>query len=63
MIHKLKVRQTVVQAFQELDGAALYQIVRLMPFCPHGEPQYLIRCRQRGRERLVREAEIKAAFA
>jgi hypothetical protein len=63
MTHKLKIRQAVVQAFQELDSATLYHVVRLMPFCSRGEPQYLIRCRQKGKEGLVREKEIKPVFA
>jgi hypothetical protein len=63
MSHKLKVGQAVVPAFREMDGMALYQIVRLMPLCFLGQPQYMIRCRRKGAERLVRETEIKGAFA
>jgi hypothetical protein len=48
MSHQLKVGQAVVQAFRELDRSLTYQIVRLMPPCSQGEPQYLIRCRIRG---------------
>jgi hypothetical protein len=62
MSHKLKVGQAVVQAFRGLDRSAAYQIVRLMPACTRGEPQYLIQCRLKGLRRLVREAEIAAAF-
>jgi hypothetical protein len=62
MSHQLKVGQAVVQAFRELDRSLTYQIVRLMPPCSQGEPQYLIRCRIRGLQRLVREKEITAAF-
>ena len=62
MSHKLKVGQAVVQAFRGLDRSMTYQIVRLMPACSQGEPQYLIRCRLKGIQRLVREAEIAPAF-
>ncbi len=63
MSHRLKVGQTVVQAFRGLDRSVTYKVVRLMPVCDKGEPQYLIQCRMRGLRRLVREAEIAAAFS
>ncbi len=63
MSHTLKIGQAVVQAFRGSDRSVTYQIVRLMPLCDRGEPQYLIQCRTRGLRRLVREAEILAAFS
>ena len=62
MTHKLKVGQSVVQAYRGMDHTVMYQIVRLMPLCSKGTPQYLIACRIKGLQRLVREAEIKPAF-
>lgn len=62
MSQKFKVGQAVVQAFRNLDHSVTYQIVRLMPACFRGEPQYLIQCRLKGTRRLVREEEIAAAF-
>ena len=62
MSHKLKVGQTVVQAFRGGDPSVTFQIVRLEPACPGGEPQYLIRCPLKGHRRVVRETEIAPAF-
>lgn len=62
MSHKLRVGQTVVQAFRGLDRSITYQIVRLVSVCPKGEPQYLIRCREKGLQRIVQEGEIASAF-
>ena len=42
MSHELKIGQAVVQAFRSPDRSVTYQIVRLMPACDQGEPQYLI---------------------
>lgn len=62
MSHKLKVGQAIVQAFRGGDQSVTFQIVRLEPACPRGEPQYLIRCPLKGHRRVVRETEIAPAF-
>jgi hypothetical protein len=63
MSHGLKIGQAVVPAFRCPDRSVTYQIVRLLPACDRGEPQYLIQCRTKGLRRLVRESEISAAFS
>ncbi len=60
-MHKFKPKQAVVPAQSGRERPEICEIVRLMPELPNGEPQYRIRGRESGVERVVREAEIKAA--
>ncbi|HEX2137198.1 MAG TPA: hypothetical protein VHG30_15065 [Microvirga sp.] len=62
MSDRLKIGQAVVPAFSA-DRSRIYDIVRLRPAPPRGEPAYEIRCRLTGSLRLVGELEIKPAFA
>ncbi len=61
-MHKFKLKQAVVPARMEPEGRDIYEIVRLLPELPNGEPQYRIQGRESKTERVVREGEIKAAF-
>lgn len=61
-MHKLKLKQTVVPAHSGREWPDIYEIVRLMPELPNGEPQYRIKGRKTGVEQVVREGEIKPLF-
>ncbi|HEX2553926.1 MAG TPA: hypothetical protein VHL98_09500 [Microvirga sp.] len=61
-MHRLKVKQAVVPAQSGRERPDTYEIVRLLPELPNGEPQYRIRGRESGVERVVREAEIRPLF-
>ena len=61
-MHKFKLEQAVIPARMEREGRDIYEIVRLLPELPNGEPQYRIQGQDSKIERVVREGEIKAAF-
>jgi hypothetical protein len=63
MSHKMKVGQSVVSTHQRQERPDVYEVVRLMPETVSGEPQYQIKGKSNGIQRVVREAEIKAAFS
>ncbi len=61
-MHKLKLRQAVVPARASTERHEVYEIVRLLPELPNGEPHYRIQGRESGVERVVRESEIRPFF-
>ena len=61
-MHKMKVQQAVIAAHDKSKRPEVYEVVRLMPALPNGEPQYRIKGRESGGERVVREGEIRALF-
>ncbi len=61
-MHKLKLKQAVVPAHSGRERPDIYEIIRLMPELPTGDPQYRIKGRETGVERVVREGEIKPLF-
>jgi hypothetical protein len=61
-VHKFKLKQAVVPTHAAREPRDTYEIIRLMPELPNGEPQYRIRGRDSGIERVVHEAEIKPLF-
>ena len=61
-MHKFKLKQAVIPARMEREGRDVYEVIRLMPELPNGEPQYRIQGRETKIERVVRESEIKPAF-
>ena len=61
-MHKFKLKQAVVPVRTEREGRDVYEIIRLMPDLPNGEPQYRIQGRESKIERVVRESEIRPLF-
>lgn len=61
-MHKFKLKQAVVPAHWGREGRDVYEIIRLLPELPNGEPQYRIQGRDTKIERVVRESEIRPLF-
>ncbi len=61
-MHKLQPGQAVVPAHSGPEPTSIWEIVGLLPARPNEEPQYRIRERDGGTERVVSESEIKPLF-
>lgn len=61
-MHKLAIGQAV-RAVSCADANRLYYVVRKLKAPVGSEPHYRIKCGVRGSEHVVRETEIRPAFA
>ena len=61
-MHKFKLRQAVVPAHSGPEPKHTCEIVSLLPVKADDEPQYRIKERDSGIERIVSEREIKPLF-
>jgi hypothetical protein len=63
MAHKFRVGQLVRPREKLLDNTGIYEILRVLPSGPDGEPLYRVKAATGPIQRVLREADIEPASA
>jgi hypothetical protein len=63
MTHKFRVGQLVRPREKLLDNTGIYEILRVLPSGPDGEPLYRVKAATGPIQRVLREADIEPASA
>jgi hypothetical protein len=63
MTHKFRVGQLVRPREKLLENTGIYEILRILPSGPDGEPLYRVKAATGPIQRVLREADIEPASA